>query len=82
MKIIRLRSIPWLCFLICIFAPALSAQTVYFQDDFEHGLGKWTVSGYDWALTTSDYRSSNHSATDSPGGNYAPNANAAITLDK
>jgi hypothetical protein len=51
-----------------------------FSDDFEHGLGKWEVSGYDWDLTESDSRSVTHSVTDSPSGNYPVNANATMTL--
>jgi len=47
------------------------AQTVFF-DDFESGSGNWTG---DWALTTGASHSPTHSYTDSPGGNYPPNAN-------
>ncbi|MBI5675717.1 MAG: SBBP repeat-containing protein [Nitrospirae bacterium] len=51
-----------------------------FSDNFENGFGNWTVSGYDWDLTTSDARSTTHSATDSPNGDYLDNTNASLTL--
>jgi hypothetical protein len=51
-----------------------------FFDDFESGLGKWLVSGRDWALVESDYRSAGHSITDSPSGDYPVNAYSTITL--
>ncbi len=54
--------------------------TLYFCDDFESGLSKWTVSGQDWNTTTSQSRSPTHSATDSPDGKYAAGANVAMTL--
>ncbi|MFQ5582971.1 MAG: FlgD immunoglobulin-like domain containing protein [Calditrichia bacterium] len=44
---------------------------VVFSDDFEGGLGNWTG---DWQLTTEASHSPSHSFTDSPGGNYPPNA--------
>jgi hypothetical protein len=52
----------------------------YFCDDFESGPSKWTISGQDWALTTSTARSATNSVTDSPSGTYANDADAAITL--
>ena len=48
----------------------------YFFDDFESGLGNWIVSGQDWDLTESDYRSASQSLTDSRGSNYESNLNA------
>ena len=51
-----------------------------FSDDFESGLGNWIVSGYDWNLTTSTSRSGSYSVTDSPSGDYIPDADAAIIL--
>jgi hypothetical protein len=59
--------------------PAYSA-TVYFSDDFEGGLGNWTVSGLDWDLTTGESRSSTHSLTDSPGGDYGSGWNVSAVL--
>jgi hypothetical protein len=53
---------------------------VYFSDDFENGLGKWVVSGSDWAIIDYDARSGTHCITDSPGGNYPISANASLTL--
>ena len=52
----------------------------YFSDNFESGLGNWVVSGYDWDLTTSAYRSATHSLTDSPSGDYKERANVSATL--
>jgi hypothetical protein len=49
-------------------------------DDFESGLGNWTVSGQDWGSTTTASRSPNNSFTDSPTGNFLPGSNAATTL--
>ncbi|MGD8568836.1 MAG: fibronectin type III domain-containing protein, partial [Gammaproteobacteria bacterium] len=51
-----------------------------FIDDFESGLGNWLVSGSDWAIINTDSVSPTNSVTDSPGGNFVPDANAAITL--
>jgi uncharacterized protein YjdB len=52
--------------------------TVYFSDDFENGLGNWTVSGSDWAITNSNPREGNSSASDSPDGDYLSNANSIL----
>jgi len=51
-----------------------------FRDTFEEGTMNWNLSGSDWANTTSSWRSSNHSLTDSPGTNYVPNTDAYATL--
>ncbi len=53
--------------------------TVYFSDDFESGLGKWAMT-CTWGLTQTTYRSSNHSLTDSPSANYAPNSDCWAEL--
>jgi hypothetical protein len=57
-----------------------ATTTRYFCDDFESGIDKWTVSGYDWGLTTEKAYSPTHSLTDSPGGNYAANAVTNVDL--
>jgi hypothetical protein len=49
-----------------------------FADSFESGTANWTLSS-PWGLTTTSYMSPNHSLTDSPAGNYAPNANTSAT---
>ncbi len=54
--------------------------TPYFCDDFESGLSNWVVSGQDWNTTNTTARSGDYSITDSPDGDYAAGANAAITL--
>ncbi|MFQ5708492.1 MAG: FlgD immunoglobulin-like domain containing protein [bacterium] len=51
-----------------------------FSEDFENGLDNWLVSGQDWDTTSAMFNSPDHSVTDSPNGNYPPNANASITL--
>ncbi len=53
-----------------------------FYDDMESGTGYWVYDG-GFAQTTEDYYSANHSWTESPGGNYGPNADAnlKITID-
>ncbi|MBI4685798.1 MAG: hypothetical protein HY755_11460 [Nitrospirae bacterium] len=56
------------------------AEVTYFSDTFESGLGRWLVSGYDWGLTTSTYRSPTYSLTDSPSGDYVANTNVSATL--
>ncbi|MGA1841968.1 MAG: choice-of-anchor J domain-containing protein [bacterium] len=56
-------------------------DTCYFSDDFEDGLGKWIVSGSDWAIIETDYCNPN-SVTDSPDGDYPPNANSEMIMRK
>ncbi len=51
-----------------------------FVDEFEGGLGNWTVSGYDWNLTTSTSRSTSHSLTDNPAGDSPASAEMSATL--
>jgi uncharacterized protein YuzE len=53
-----------------------------FADDFESGLGNWTVSGSDWNTTTALARGGSSSLTDSPSGTFLANGNAAATLTK
>ncbi len=53
--------------------------TVYFSDDFEDGLGKWGLE-CTWDTTTSTSRSSSHSLTDSPEGNYLSSSDCSATL--
>jgi hypothetical protein len=57
-----------------------SAVGRYFCDDFESGPSNWIMSGQDWGLIDSTARSASHSLTDSPAGNYANDADAAVTL--
>ena len=69
--------------LLSFFAFAVlpvSAEVVYFSDDFESGLGSWSVSGSDWALIDTDSVSPTHSVTESPDGDFPPNTNATISL--
>ena len=51
-----------------------------FNDDFESGLTNWMLSGSDWALIDTDSVSSSHSITESPEGEFLPNANSSLTL--
>ena len=54
--------------------------TRYFCEDFEDGLGLWTVSGQDWDLIVSDFRSPTHAATDSPDGDYLCGSDTSMYL--
>jgi hypothetical protein len=59
---------------------AVSADPgTYFFDNFECGLGKWSVSGADWGLTNTSVAGGKFSFTDSPDGNYPVNANSITT---
>ena len=55
-----------------------TADTVWFTDDMEAGVGGWTAGGT-WAQVTADSHSANTSWHDSPAGNYANNANISLT---
>jgi uncharacterized protein YjdB len=67
----------------CVVAVTEDATTTtLFFDDFESGLSNWSVSGSDWAIIDSTYRSSCHSVTESPDGNYPANSNSIMTLLK
>jgi hypothetical protein len=52
----------------------------YFCDDFETGISKWIVSGYDWNTTVIEARSGGASITDTPEGSIVSGENAAITM--
>ena len=66
--------------LLFIFCVANSFAQVYFSDDFENGLSNWLVSAQGWDTTSASYSSPNHSATDSPDGNYPTYANSEMIL--
>jgi hypothetical protein len=70
-----------LLFIISFFISNNIYSQTYFSDDFEAGLGNWIVSGLDWGITDAARRSGNYSATDSPGGNYSPYADASMILN-
>ncbi len=57
-----------------------TVNSVYFFDDFENGLSKWTESTGFWGAITTDYRSTANSVSASPSGNYPLNVNASLTL--
>jgi hypothetical protein len=64
-----------------------TVNTVYFSDDFENGLSKWTESTGYWGTVTCDYRSTTNSAsatplsgTSCPPEDYPVNVNASLTL--
>jgi hypothetical protein len=67
---------------ISISEADVAPKSIPFVDDFEQGIGNWTVSGYDWNVTDTQSRSTSHSLTDSPGANYVANADTATTLTK
>ena len=52
----------------------------YFYDNFECGTEKWVISGLDWDLIESAFQGGNWSLTDSPEGNYSPNADAVARM--
>jgi PKD repeat protein/sugar lactone lactonase YvrE len=56
-----------------------SFDTNVFFDNMEGGSGNWTAEGT-WGLTTQQSHSASTSWTDSPGGNYASNVNAALEM--
>ena len=58
---------------------ALSAHAQLANQDFESGLGAWSVNG-SWGTTTADAWSPARSVTDSPGAYYANNADTTLTL--
>ena len=58
-------------------AYSLLPGTLIFSDDVESGQGAWTASGQ-WAITSTDSRSTTNSWTDSPGSNYQSNQNTWI----
>ncbi|MDZ7262658.1 MAG: S8 family serine peptidase, partial [candidate division KSB1 bacterium] len=49
-------------------------------EDFESGLGFWEVVGEGWGLDASARYSGDYSVNESPGGNYPPNTNTALTM--
>jgi len=53
-------------------------STALFRDDMESGDSKWTPYT-PWALIDSDFHSQGHSWTDSPGVDYANNADVSLT---
>lgn len=55
-----------------------TADTVWFTDDMEGGVGGWTAGGT-WAQVTTDSHSANTSWHDSPAGNYPNNADISLT---
>jgi hypothetical protein len=63
----------------CGVAPT---TTRYFCEDFEAGLDNWSISGYDWNLTTAKSHSATHCLTDSPDGNYAAGASMVVSMTK
>ena len=57
---------------------AVGNEVALFYDDFEEGPSQWNWDS-PWAITTEDYHSPDHSATDSPGGSYSNYTDASIT---
>ncbi len=57
----------------------VGAPTVLFNDTMETGAIGWNRTS-PWAVTTTTYHSATRSLTDSPGGNYANNANVSATI--
>ena len=66
---------------------AATVNPVYFSDDFENGLSKWTESTGYWGTVTCDYRSTTNgvsatpvSGSTCPPTNYPANVNASLML--
>jgi hypothetical protein len=57
----------------------VNAQTTVFSDDFESGIGNWTVTGT-WGLSTVQAHSPTHSLSESPTGNYGDNKTIYATM--
>ena len=61
--------------------PGSGGGSPAFSDDMESGTSQWTADS-PWALIDSDSHSPTHSWTDSPGGNYANNADVSLTSNQ
>ncbi|MEX2596864.1 MAG: PKD domain-containing protein [Salibacteraceae bacterium] len=59
----------YLSFLMVLSTITAQSQTVVFSDDFESGLGSWTVTGQ-WGLSTNQAFNGSNSLSDSPSGLY------------
>ena len=44
--------------------------SIPFSDNFENGMDKWLIGGFNWDTTSTNPNSGNHCATDSPFGYY------------
>lgn len=64
-----------------VWRPECGGETTYviFQDDVEGGSRDWTA-GAPWAITTQSAHSGGRSWSDSPGGNYGNDTDAALIL--
>ncbi|MEW6070457.1 MAG: hypothetical protein AB1485_07560, partial [Candidatus Thermoplasmatota archaeon] len=60
---------------------AMQLPTNIFYDDFESGVGKWTVSGAQWGLDSTKYHSPTNSMWSSKNGNYADNIYIVTTAN-
>ena len=67
--------------ILCLFTYQLTqSQVTIYSDDFENGLGNWTVTGQ-WGLATSQAYNGTYSFADSPSGNYLNAQTTYATLD-
>ncbi|MDB9701443.1 PKD domain-containing protein [Salibacteraceae bacterium] len=67
--------------ILCLFNYQLTqSQVTIYSDDFENGLGNWTVTGQ-WGLATSQAYNGTYSFADSPSGNYLNAQTTYATLD-
>lgn len=71
----------WLAYANLSDVNLMRERTTVFEDDFESGLGNWTVGGDPFSLETVTGHTGTASLviTDSPGGNYSGNNNYTIT---
>jgi hypothetical protein len=63
-----------------LYASIPLPEETLFIDDMENGAGNWVVGGINnhWAISEEDSHSPTHAWSDSPGGNYANNANSWV----
>lgn len=66
------------CLLLC--GSWSRAATVYFEDSFEEGLGKWTVGGDAWQQTDLVNGGGQYAVSDSPEADYPLNANSIMAM--
>lgn len=73
------RALLLVCCLLLAAAQGRAA-TIYFADDFEEGLGKWTVGGDTWQATDAIHHGGQYAVSDSPDGDYPLNANSIMAM--
>jgi hypothetical protein len=79
-KFLSLSGIKLLLFVVIAGFNQGYSQTTVFSDDFESGIGNWTLQGT-WELTTSmSYSLNNSLTTANSSGTYLANQNISATM--